>query len=465
MDTDIKKDLTRGNILGTLVRLALPIAGGQVMTMAYSLMDMFWLGRLSGYAVAAAGIAGLFMWLSVGLMLIGRVGAEVGVAQSRGRGDIESAYRYSRTAIYIAAALGILYGTFLIVFRNPLIGFFNFQEAHVAADAILYTSITAVAMPAVFVTSAIAGAFVSSGNARTPFLVSAGGLILNMFLTPIFVFPLGMGVAGAAYASIIAQNLVLVVILIALKTFKNRPFEKYYLFVKIKIKDIISDIRGGTANRIFKLTLPVCLENTAFPLLTMITTRFEAGFGSHAISMSRVGSQVESLSWLVGAGFGAALTAFVGQNFGAGKHGRISTGVKYTTVLLILWGFFVTLVMWFGGGVIFEIFLPDYAQDPRMRSLFVTYMRILAACQVFANLEYVATNSFRGKGRTIPPSIVNITSNVIRVPLAFFLSLTPLGLLGIWSAISFTSALRGICGCAWYWLDGRKTRATEQQLD
>ena len=279
---------------------------------------------------------------------------------------------------------------------------------------------------------------------------------------------MGGGIAGAAIAGVIAQYLVLIANIAALKRSKNRPFEKYRLWTKFKLSAIVRDIRRGTASQrtgntnvvrnMLKLTLPVCLENTAFPLLTMATTRFEAGFGSFAVSMSRVGSQVESLSWLVGAGFGAALTAFVGQNFGAGKHDRISKGVKYTTFFLALWGFMVTLIMWFGGGFIFEIFLPDYAQDPQMRTLFVTYMRILAACQVFANLEYVATNAFRGKGRTIPPSIVNITSNVIRVPLALLLSLTPLGVLGIWTAISVTGGMRGIGGCVWYWLDGRKKK-------
>ncbi|MCL1787468.1 MAG: MATE family efflux transporter, partial [Defluviitaleaceae bacterium] len=301
----MNRDLTQGKIFPTLIRLALPIAGGQVMQMAYNLMDLFWLGRVSGYAVAAAGVAGLFMWLSVGLMLIGRVGAEVGVAQARGKGDAEGAYNHSRVAVYIAAALGVLYGVFLITFRHQLVGFFNFEEAHVAADAVTYTVITAVGIPAIFVTSAVTGAFVSSGNARTPFIISALGLVLNMLLTPALVFGLGLGVAGAALASVISQLLVLAVMLLALKTFKSRPFETYRLFTKVRIAAVIKDIRHGTG--MFKLTLPVCLENTAFPLLTMVTTRFEVQFGAHVMSMSRVGTQVESLSWLVGAGFGAAL--------------------------------------------------------------------------------------------------------------------------------------------------------------
>jgi len=448
------KDLTQGKIFSTIFRLALPIAGGQVMHMAYNLLDMFWIGLVSGDAITSVGIAGLFMWLSVGLMLIGRVGAEVGVAQARGRGDTVAAYRYSRTTVYIAAVLGTVYGIFLIVFRTPLIGLFNFQAAHIALDAANYTAITAIGMPAMFISSAIGGAFVASGNAKTPLLISAGGLILNMVLTPLLVFGFGLGVVGAAFASIIAQYTVLTTSIFALKRFKSRPFAEYHIFTK----DIISDFRDGIARDIFKLTIPICIENTIFPLLSMVTTSFEVGFGDFIPALTRVGTQVESLSWLVGAGFGAALTAFVGQNFGAGEHERISKAVKYTTGFLAGWGLIVTLVMWFGGEIVFGIFLSGYAIYPERFELFLMFMRILAVCQIFANLEFVAGNAFRGKGRPLPPSIVGIASNVIRVPLAFALSRTSLGVLGIWAAISFTAALRGICSCTWYFIDEYKEK-------
>jgi len=435
------------------MRLALPIAGGQVMNMAYNLTDMFWLGRVSSDALAASGAAGLFLWLSVGLMMIGRVGAEVGVSQARGRGDIADAYSFSRTAVYIAAVLGFMYGAFLLLLRVPLVGFFNFRDMSVAADAATYAGIMAIGIPAMFIGSAIHGAFVASGNSRTPFFISSSGLILNMILTPIVVFPLGMGVFGAALSSVISQYTVLIVSLMAIKRFKTRPFAEYEFF-----SDGWHSLRSGTANKIFRLTIPVCLENTLWPLLTMVTTRFEVYFGEFALAMSRVGTQVESLSWLVGAGFGAALTAFVGQNFGAGKHDRISLGVKYATFFLTAWGGLVTAILWFGGEIILAMFLPDFADQNDMRELFITYLRILAACQIFANLEYVAANAFRGKGRTIPPSVSGITSNLIRVPLAFFLSRTPLGVMGVWIAVSFTAGFRGVMVCIWYLLVYRKVR-------
>ena len=249
-DSLSKGSLTQGKIFSSLLRLGLPIAGVQAMHMAYNITDMFWLGQVSSDALAATGVAGLFLWLSVGLMIIGRVGAEIGVAQARGRGDIEAAYRFSRTALYISAVLGILYGSLIFILRVPLVGFFNFQETQVAADAANYMAIMALGIPAAYIASSIYGSFMSSGNSRTPFIIGSVGLILNMILTPIFIFPLGLGVIGAAVSSIISQYVVLVVMLIALKCFKNRPFDTYNFIVPLSLPAIITDLRTGTAKQI-----------------------------------------------------------------------------------------------------------------------------------------------------------------------------------------------------------------------
>ncbi|HZK01348.1 MAG TPA: MATE family efflux transporter, partial [Anaerovoracaceae bacterium] len=101
-------DLTEGGILRKLLLVAVPIMGIQLMQMAYNLTDMFWLGRMetSVTAVAASGLAGMFLWLSVAMMLIGRTGAEIGTAQNLGRKDIDAARGYAEDSVRISLILG-----------------------------------------------------------------------------------------------------------------------------------------------------------------------------------------------------------------------------------------------------------------------------------------------------------------------------------------------------------------------
>jgi putative MATE family efflux protein len=457
-----KQDLTQGGIFGTLLRLALPIAGSQLMQMLYNLTDMFWMGRIGTGALAATGTAGLFIWLSVGLMMVGKVGTEIGVSQARGRGDMPGAFAFARTGLYIAVTLGILYGSFMFLLREPLVGLFNFQEADVARDMATYMGIIAFGVPFTFISAAVGASFGASGNTRLPFIISTVGLTVNVILSPIFIFILGMGISGAALASIMAQMGVAAALLTAVKKSTSRPFEAYRFFggyaSGTSLKSIRADLLTGRSGQIIKWTIPIFLETTLFCLLTMITSRFEVSFGAYAVAMSRVGSQVESLTWLVGAGFGAALTVFVGQNYGAGNHTRIKKGVRYAAFLMTGWGVTVASILALGGGIIFSIFLPD----PELRNLGIMYLRVLAICQIPMNLEGVFGNAFKGKGRTVPPSICSITSNVIRVPLAYILSRTSLGLLGIWIAVSFSACLRGIWVSLWYAAAGRqKPQATK----
>ena len=101
-------DLTQGGILKKLLQVAVPIMGTQLMQMVYNLTDMFWLGRMeqSVMAVAASGLAGMFLWLGMALMMIGRIGSEIGVSQGIGRGDIDAAHGYALVAGAHRAAAG-----------------------------------------------------------------------------------------------------------------------------------------------------------------------------------------------------------------------------------------------------------------------------------------------------------------------------------------------------------------------
>jgi Na+-driven multidrug efflux pump len=178
----------------------------------------------------------------------------------------------------------------------------------------------------------------------------------------------------------------------------------------------------------------------------MVTSRIETSFGADAIAVSKIGGQIESLSWLIGGGFGSAMVAFIGQNYGAQKWDRIREGTKISAIAMAVWGSFVTFLLLVPGGAIFHLFLPD----PNLAGLGKEYLFILAFCQIPMNIEIVAASTFKGTGRTLPPSIASIICNIIRPLLAYWLSQTSLGLHGIWIAISIIAIVRGAWVCIWY---------------
>jgi putative MATE family efflux protein len=432
-----KYNLTKGSILYKLLVIAVPIMGTQFMQMAYNLTDMFWLGRVGSEAVAASGAAGMYMWLSFGFLLIGRMGAEIGVSQSLGKGDKKAALSFSQNSLFAGLVLGILSGLPMVIFNRELAGFFRFREPGVAADAAAYLAIVGLPMPMLFISGVITGTYNASGNSRTPFLLNGLGLAANVILDPVFILVLGMGVKGAAIATVISQLLVCVLMVAAIFLFKDRPFERYSFKFAIDWSRIKLIVRWAA---------PIGLESILFCFLSMVTSRIEAGFGARAVAASKVGSQLESLSWLIGGGFGSALIAFIGQNYGAGKKERIRQGVKISVLVMAVWGTLVTLLLWFLGGFLFSLFLPD----PDMVALGVPYLRILSFAQLPMNMEAVGAGAFKGTGRTLQPSLASIASNAVKPVLAWALSRTGLGIYGVWIGVSITALVRGVWVCLWY---------------
>jgi putative MATE family efflux protein len=319
-------NLTEGGILKKLLIIAVPIMGTNFMQMAYNLIDLFWLGRVGSHAVAAAGAAGMYLWLSMGFVMIGRMGAEIGVSQNLGRGDKRTALEFSQNAMLIALVLGVLFGAAMVFFNKHLAGFFNFKEEAVAALSREYLFITGLPMPLAFVASVASGSFNASGNSRTPFITNAIGLVINVILDPVFIFVLGMGVKGAALATIIAQIISCSTLLVSLFVSKHRPFARFSFRFRPDPKKII---------RLIGWALPIGLEGILFCFLSMLCSRIEAGFGADAIAVAKIGSQIESLSWLIGGGFGSALVAFIGQNYGAQKMERIHKGTKIAAAAIM----------------------------------------------------------------------------------------------------------------------------------
>jgi len=446
-------DLTKGSILGRLLLIAMPVMATQLFQMLFNLIDMFFVGRISSDAVAAVGSAGMYIWLSVAFFVIGGRGAEIGVSQSIGNGDEQEARRFATAAIGIAVALGSLYGLLMFSFAGFWIGLLRLQEAHVVADAVMYLRVISISFPFMFLNNAITGIYNGLGNSRLPFYVKSIGLTINVIITPIFIFVLDLGVRGAAMATAIGFTLMGLMLILTVKMPKLCPFDGF------RFRDVLQ-VEMKNVKQIFKWTLPMTVDSGTFTLLSMVIAGFVAQFGSDAVAAQRVGTQIESLSWLVGGGYAVAFTAFIGQNHGAKEWGRIRRGFKISTVVKILWGLGVGLIMFFGGEWLFNLFIDE----PTTVAIGVSYMRILAVVQIPQCMEHLCAGAFDGAGNTMPPTIVSMTFNFLRVVVAYFLSQTALGLDGIWIAIALGNLTKGVFLTAWYLLWSRKTKLQRDQL-
>lgn len=429
-----KIDLLNGPVFSSLTKLALPIMATSLVQMAYNLTDMIWIGRISSSAVASVGAAGMYMWFANGIAVLAKMGGQVKVGHSLGAGERNSACGYARNAIQLSLTLGLFYGIICFLFHRPLIRFFRLNSSTVIHDAELYLSITCGLVIFSFLNQVFTGILTAMGNSRTSFLATASGLVINIFLDPLLIFGIGpfprMNVTGAAIATVFAQA---VVTLFFLMSVRKEPdiFMNLHFFTRPEISVLKDIIRIG---------LPSSIQSMMFTGISMIIARMVAGFGDAAVAVQKVGSQIESISWMTSDGFSAAVNSFIAQNFGAGNKKRAKKGYRCAMIVVLLWGTFCTIVLIIFPTSIFRIFIPEEAVLP----MGVDYLRILGVSQLFMCMEITTAGAFSGLGRTLPPSIVSISLTMARIPFALLLITTPLGLNGIWWSITISSICKGI---------------------
>ena len=451
--TKNRYDLTQGPIFQKLVTLSLPIMATSFMQMAHNMANMFWLGRLGREYVAAAGLAGQFLWLAMAFMLMCRIGAEIGVSQNMGQGKPETARQYAQSGFILALFIGVVFTIMVIVARSYLIRFFNMDDPRVVTIAKQYLSVVALSLPFTFAHFVITGVYGGYGNTKIPFYINSFALALNIVLAPILIFVLGFGIFGAAISMIIANAANLSLKLWAMKIYKDRPFEQYSVFAKIAWDKIIQILRWG---------VPVAVESFLFTTLFMVVSRLIAsGFGVGAVAAHNVAMNIESLAFMAAGGFASAITAFMGQNFGAKKWGRMRSTYKIATLVMAVYGLVVTVALFSFATPLVSIFL----NDPTDIIIGRDYLRIIGLAQLLFCMEGVATGSFRGQGLTYKPTIVSVSSNVLRVIVTYVLAATALGINGVWIGIALAMTFRSVWMLLWHFISTRKLPKVDAVLE
>ena len=437
--TLVKKniDLLNGNILTSLTELALPIMATSLVQTAYNLTDMAWIGMVGSDAVGAAA---MYTWLSSGVAALARMGGQVKSAHAYGEGNRREAVQYGKGALQLALVLAAAYGIITNLFAGPLIGFFHLNSSLVVKDAIVYLRIACGLILFAFIGQTLTGLYTASGNSRTPFVANCIGMGANIVLDPLLIFGLGpihgMGVAGAAVATVTAQFIVSLVLVISMR--KDPVLAAQ---MRIWIPTPLSNIKT-----MVRIGFPAAIQSMLYCGISMVLTRFVTAWGDTAVAVQRVGGQIESISWMTADGFGTAINAFVGQNYGAGNLKRVKKGYMTASAIMFIWGIFTTCLLIFGAAPIFSLFI----HEPEVIPAGADYLRIIGFSEMFMCVELMTVGALSGMGKTMEASVITIILTTARIPLAVILGGTALGLNGIWWALTISSIVKGIIFFGYY---------------
>ena len=432
-------DLTKGNILTVLIELALPIMATSFIQMAYNLTDMLWIGKLGANAVASVGAAGMFMWFSNGLIMVARMGGQVKCGQLLGAKKYEKAGLYAANAILFATILALGFGAISLLFSSAMIGFFAFDNMTVVNDAKMYLMITCGFVIFSFLNQIYTALLSAAGNSKSSFIVNTIGLVFNIILDPLLIFGIGsfsgLGVKGAAFATVFSQFCVTILFQIVLAKEK-------LLFPHVSLRQLP---KWAMIKEMIRIGGPTGLQNMLFSSISMGIARMVSGFGEAAVAVQKIGSQIESISWMTSDGFAASLNSFTAQNYGANLQDRVKKGFRIALRVMIGWGIFTTLVLFLGSERLFSIFISEQDVIP----LGIDYLQILACSQLFMCIEITTSGVLTGLGITMPSAIVSVVFNFIRLPLSALL-IPFMGLNGIWWSITLTSIIKGITILSYY---------------
>ena len=430
--------LTSGPIGRTMIRLTALMTLGFFSTIAFNLVDTWFVARLGTAELAAMGftfpVVMLVMTISIGL----GVGTSALVSRAIGEGDSSRVQRLTTDALVLST---------LIVFLFIVLGMFTIDPVFRLLGADDYTislvrQYMSVWYPGmVFLVVPMVGnnAIRATGDMKWPSVIMIISVCINLVLDPILIFGLGpfppMGLAGAAWATVFARACTLVMALFILS--------KRYRMLTKKRPSLASTLQSWRA--LLYIGIPAAASNLVRPLGMGVMTALVARYGTAAVAAYGVATRVDSFAFIVLMALATVLGPFVGQNIGAGNLSRVKQGIRYAQRFSLGWGALAAILFF----ILAEPIARIFSNQPDVVHTTVTYLRIVPVgyglLGVFA-LSNAALNVLRRPWSAAALAVFQMF--VLAVPAAL-LGSNWFGLPGIFGAICISAILAGITGSLW----------------
>jgi len=395
------QDLTRGPVLGHLLKTTSFMLVTMVFQTLYFLVDLYWVGRLGKEAVAAVGIAGNLMFVVLALTQMLGVGTTTLVAHAAGRRDRGQALLVFNQAQVLSVLAGVLFLAFALAAKDAYARALS-ADAETARLAGEYLRWFLPALALQFAMVAMASALRGTGNFKPGMVVQSATVLLNIVLAPFLIFGWGthhpLGVAGAALATFIAVALGVVGFLVCFL-----PKEAYLRFAPRDWRP-----RPGLWGKMLQIGLPAGAEFMLMGAYVFLVYAVSRPFGSAAQAGFGIGMRIIQAGFMPVVALGFAVSPVAGQNFGARHPERVRETFRAAVALAVGVMLVFALLCHLAPAAMVGLF----SSDPNVVRVGDEYLRILSWNFIASGVIFVASSMFQAMGNTLP-SLLSSFSRIV----------------------------------------------------
>ena len=433
-------DLTEGGITGRLLRFALPLMAGNLLQQLYNVADTLIVGRFLGAdALAAVGSAYTLMTFLTSILLGLCMGSSAFFSIQFGRRDTERLKNSFFLAFVLIGLAALALNALSFAGLDWIIRALQVPETVVPLmrEYLFYIFF---GILATFLYNYFANLLRAVGNSVVPLVFLGVSAVLNIVLDLVFVLVCRWGVAGAAVATVIAQYVSGIGILL------------YYLlrFPELRIARRHMKWDGSIVREIAGFSCLTCVQQSVMNLGILMVQGLVNSFGAVVMAAFAAAVKIDSFAYMPVQDFGNAFSTFIAQNYGAGRADRIRRGIKSAAACAFGFCAAVSILVCVFARPLMGLFIPP--EEMEIIAVGVGYLRIEGACYFGIGLLFLLYGFYRAVSRPGMSVVLTAASLGTRVLLAHLLSAVPaLGVTGIWVSVPIGWALADIVGVVYYW--------------
>ncbi|MFF5411539.1 MATE family efflux transporter [Streptomyces albidoflavus] len=409
-----------------IVALAVPAFGALVAEPLFVMADSAIIGHLGTAQLAGLAVASALLTTAVSIFVFLAYATTGAVARRVGAGELSAAIRQGMDGIWLALLLGAAVIAVVLPTAPALIDLFGASET-AAPYAVTYLRISSFGIPAMLVVLAATGVLRGLQNTRTPLYVAIGGFVANAILNVVLVYGAGLGIAGSAWGTVIAQCGMAAVYLVVVV----RGARKHGASLRPDAAGIRASAQAGA---------PLLVRTLSLRAVLMIATAVAARLGDTEIAAHQIILSLWSLLAFAMDAIAIAGQAIIGRYLGAGD----SAGAKAVCRRMVEWGIGSGIVLGVLVIVSRPLFIPLFTSDGAVKDAALPALVVVALCQPLSGIVYVLDGVLMGAGDGPYLAWAMLLTLAIFTPFALLIPSWGGGLTAVWGAMTLMMATRAV---------------------